>query len=125
MVLSDCHQSVYTHNHYLYSRLAVVTYVVTASWGPDDFYYLNRYLARLFLHADRRTDEIRSLDLSRMTRETKVLIYIILLFQKKGSFLEFENLSDLKDTQPLETKLNLVNEPKGVHELYAKFNVGW
>ena len=96
-----------------------------SNWGPDDFYYLNRYLARLFLHADRRTDEIKSLDLSRMTRETKVLIYIILLFQKKDSFFEFENLSDLKDTQPLETRLDLVNKPKGVHELYTQFNVGW
>ena len=94
-------------------------------WESSDFYYLNRYLGRLFLHANRRMDEIKSLDLSMMTMETKVLLYIILLFQKKHSFLELENLSELKNTQPLKTKLNLVDNPKDIHELYSKYNVGW
>jgi len=94
-------------------------------WGCDDYYQLNRYLNRLFGFAARRMNEIDAMDVTKMSEETKVLIYVQIQFKNLTSLLEKENLSSLKDTQPLKKRLNLVENPKGVHEIYSKFNIGW
>jgi len=94
-------------------------------WTHDNFYQLNRYLNRLLTFAGKRMDEIKAIDLSRLSEETRVLLYVLVLFQNKQSLLELENLTELNGTQPLKTKLNLMENPRGFHEIYEQFNVGW
>jgi len=69
--------------------------------------------------------EIESLDLSKMTIETKTLMKVILQFQEKDILLERTNLAELKEIGPLKSRLNLVKKPRGVHELYTNYNIGW
>ena len=100
-------------------------YADQTEWLADDFYSLNRYLARMFLHSDKRMAEIEALDLSKMSEETKVMMKVLLLFQKKHDFFERENLSELKTIGPLRRILYLVEKPRNVHELYTQYNIAW
>ena len=96
-----------------------------SEWDHNDFYQLNRYLSRLITFAARRMDEIKSIDLSKMSIETKTLLYVIIKFQNKNSLLNLDNLSELKMVQPLKKRLSLVDNPLGIHELYDRYNIGW
>lgn len=100
-------------------------YADQTDWKHDDFYQLNRYLSRLFTFAARRMEEIQAMDLSQMTDETKVLICIIIRFQNKKSLFELDNLAELRNIEPLKEKLNLVENPMDLHDMYKKYNVGW
>ena len=111
----------------------LVYYVDQTNWDHDDFYYLNRYLNRLLYQVGNKRDkmqeekiaELKAMDLSRMTTETKVILYVLILFKKMEYVFEWENFVALKDTKPLKKRLNLVENPRGVHALYTAYNIGW
>jgi len=100
-------------------------YTDQTGWVAADYYQLNRYLNRLLTFAARRMDEIDNINLEKMSTETKVLLYVLIQFQRKYILLEKPNLSDPKNQKPLKKRLNLVDNPIGIHELYTKFNIGW
>jgi len=110
-----------------------VYYVDQTNWNHDDFYYLNRYLNRLLYRAGNKKDkmqeekiaELQAMDLSRMTEETKVILYVLIRFKRMEYIFEWGNLAILKDTKPLKKRLNLVENPRGVHALYTAYNIGW
>jgi len=110
-----------------------VYYVDQTNWDHDDFYYLNRYLNRLLYRAGNQKDkkqeekitELQTMDLSRMTEETKVILYVLIFFNKMEYVFEWENFTSLKDTKPLKKRLNLVENPMGVYALYTEYNIGW
>ena len=105
-----------------------VYYQDQTDWDHTDFYYLNRYLNRLLSHALTKEDkmaELKAMDLTRMTEETKVILYVLILFKKMEFVFEWENFAALKGTNPLKKRLDLVENPTGVHALYTKYNIGW
>ena len=53
-------------------------YMNQTGWTSDEYYGLHRYLHRLILHYDRKKDEIQSMDIGRMSDETKVLLFCII-----------------------------------------------
>ena len=105
-----------------------VYYEDQTDWDHTGFYYLNRCLNRLLSHAQTKEGkmaELKAMDLSRMTEETKVILYVLILFKKMEFVFEWENFAALKDTKPLKKRLNLVENPTGVHALYTEYNIGW
>ena len=110
-----------------------VYYEDQTNWNHDDYYYLNRYLNRLLYQVgnkrdkmqEEKTAELKTMDLSRMTTETKVILYVLILFKKMEYVFDWENFAALKDTKPLKKRLNLVENPRGVHALYTAYNIGW
>lgn len=98
-------------------------YLNQAGWTSDDYYGLHRYLHRLFMHYDRKKDEIQSMDINRMTEETKVLIYCILSYYKLNEILELDNFISLNKCTPLVNPLVIGNHNiKGVN-VYNQMNV--
>ena len=98
-------------------------YLNQNGWTSDDYYGLHRYLHRLFLHYDKKKEEIQSMDISRMTDETKVLIYCILKYYSMNDLMQLDNLKSLVDCAPLKTPLVLGNHSIKSVTVYNDMNV--
>ena len=111
-----------------------IYYADQTGWTCDDFLFLNLYLNRMLGYKGTprwpqgerppRMDEIEQLDLTRMTDQTKVLLYI-LINKKCPHLFKLENLRGLEGTQPLEERLLLRDPPTNIHPHYDEYNVGW
>lgn len=105
-----------------------VYYEDQKNWKTENFYYLNRYLNRLFLYyeKDYYRKEIEQLDIEKMSIKTKTIIRCILEFQKKEYFMDiYPNLKELINIGPLEEPLYLEKPPGFYHEIYTKYNILW
>ena len=103
-----------------------VYYLKQDAWTCDDFYYLNRYLNRMFIYAEKYEEEIKSLDITKMSIETKTIIRCLLEFQHKECFMDkYPNLKELKNIGPLKTPIYLENPPSYYHDVYTKYNILW
>jgi len=69
--------------------------------------------------------EIESLDISIMSRITQTLLYVNILSKDRTDLLKLSNLSGLSRIEPLPERLNLVDSPTDVHEVFKKYNIGW
>jgi len=101
-----------------------VYYENQTEWGKDEYYYLHRVLHRLFSHYERYSDEIRNMDVSRLSDETKVLIYCIICYYH-NEFL-FDMLSDgeqIRNIKPLKESLVLDDTPLPENNIYKQMNV--
>ena len=67
-------------------------YMNQTGWTSDEYYGLHRYLHRLILHYDRKKDEIQSMDIGRMSDETKVLLYCIIEYYHLEELFKLDNL---------------------------------
>ena len=101
-----------------------VYYEPQSDWKPDDYYYLHRVLHRIFFYYDKHADEIRSMDLSKMSDRTKVLIYCIIKYCHNDFLLSrMKNLKDLEQVKPLQTPLILDDHPLSEDSVYKQMNV--
>lgn len=101
-----------------------IYYQDQTDWTKNEYYYLHRYLHRRLFHYKKYAEEISSLDLSKMSKETKVLMYCIIKYYNYDFLIEqHENLSELADTKPLEDKLILDDNPLPEDNIYKKMNV--
>jgi hypothetical protein len=95
-------------------------------WDSEDFYYLHRYLHRLFYYYKKHIEEIKNMDISKMTESTRVLIYCIIKYYGLDFLLgECENLKELADTKPLKTTLVLDKDPLPEDNIYKQMNVAY
>lgn len=102
-----------------------IYYEDQTDWGNDNFYKLYRYLNKMILnHKDQNIKEIDELDTSLMSTETLVILKSIILTQNKEFYFEKDNLSILKDINPLDIKLNLVDNPRDIYKIFSKYNIG-
>ena len=93
-------------------------------WGEDEYYYLHRVLHRMFYYYDRYSEEIRNIDTSRMSEETKVLIYcIVKYYHNEFLFEQFSNLKEISYALPLNEMLVLTEHPLPEHTVYNDMNV--
>ena len=94
-------------------------------WEQDDFYILHRFINKMFLNVkNTRIQEIKELDITRMSIITKTIIFCIIMFQHKTNLFELTNLKLLKNTKPLEERLDLVKNPINYYAIYNKYNIG-
>ena len=98
-------------------------YLNQTGWTSDDYYGLHRYLHRLFLHYDKRKDEIQNMDTTHMTDETRVLIYCILNYYCMDDLFKLDNLKSLSECTPLNSPLILGNHGIKGATVYNKMNV--
>ena len=93
-------------------------------WTKEQFCFLHRYLHRLLYYYNKHEDEISKMNLNRMSEATRVLIYcIIRYYHYDFLFSEYKNLSGLKDTKPLSTKLILDDSTLQEDDIYKEMNV--
>lgn len=101
-----------------------IYYEVQDDWTKDEYYYLHRCLHRILFYYEKFSEEISLLDLSKMTTETKVLIFCIIKYYHYDFLIEqHENLSELADTKPLKYKLVLDDSMISEDDIYKQMNV--
>jgi len=105
-------------------KLVDSLYEDQTGWGMDDFYQIARNLNRLFNYKDRKSQEIESLDLSKMSVITKTIMAAILM-GREDIFSKFPNLQELRDVKPLSERLNLTEVPLNFHTGFIYYNIGW
>lgn len=95
-------------------------------WGPKEYYYLYRCLHRRLFYHEKYRDEIALMDLTRMTEETKVLMYCIIRYNHTDfMFDDFENLHDLVHVKPLPYQLILDARPLPEQNIYKEMNIAY
>ncbi len=101
-------------------------------WTADDFNALHRYLSKMVEHAydspgsydgQNRINEIKTISVSEMTKEAKILLYCAILSQNSELINECENLKDLINLTPLSYKLILNPFKQSGDPIYRRFNV--
>lgn len=101
-----------------------IYYEIQTDWTKDEYYYLHRYLHRMLYYYNKFSEEISSLDLNKMSKETKVLMYCIIKYYNYDFLMErYDNLSKLFDIKPLENELILDDNPLPEDNIYKKMNV--
>lgn len=101
-----------------------IYYELQIEWTKREYSYLHRYLHRMLFYYEKYSEEISELDLNRMTKETKVLMYCIIKYYGYDFLIEkYKNLSDLSHIKPLEYKLILDDNPLPEDNIYKQMNV--
>ena len=101
-----------------------VYYESQQNWGENEYYYLHRVLHKMFYYYDKYADEISELDVSKMSANTRVLIYCIIKYYKNDFLFErFSNIKPIADSEPLKNKLVLDRNPLPEHSIYSDMNV--
>lgn len=101
-----------------------VYYESQDNWGINEYYYLHRVLHRMFYYYDKYADEISSLDVSKMSVNTQVLIYCIIKYYKNDFLFDrFSNIKMIENAEPLNDKLVLDDNPLPEHSIYTDMNV--
>ncbi|MBR5180539.1 MAG: hypothetical protein IKW90_17325 [Lachnospiraceae bacterium] len=101
-----------------------IYYEDQTGWSNEDYLYLHRYLHRWFFYYKKYEDIILSIDLNRVSKETKVLIYcIIKYYHYEFMFTKYKNLQSLENTEPLTEKLILDDRTKQADDIYKVMNV--
>ena len=101
-----------------------IYYESQTNWTKDDYYYLHRYLHRMLFYYEKYSQEIRMLNIEKMSAETKVLMYCIIKYYNYDFlFDKYENLSKLTETKPLKNKLVLDDSTVSENDIYKHMNV--
>ena len=101
-----------------------IYYEIQTDWTKDEYYYLHRYLHRMLYYYKKFSEEIRALDLTKMSKETKVLMYCIIKYYNYDFLLEqYDNLYELSSIEPLEKELILNDNPLPEENIYKQMNV--
>lgn len=91
-------------------------YFDQTDWTTEDYYTLHLFLVKMVENYDttigsydgkKRIEELKALDLSRMTEESKVLLYCVINSENKQFLLDLPNLSALKEQKPLSKPLRI------------------
>lgn len=100
-----------------------VYYLCQDGWTKDDFYCLHRYLHKMIFYYHKRMDEIKALDLSLMSLETKTIIFCLIKYYNHDFLLELDNLKALKNTKPLEKPLIIDGDTARDNDVYKELNI--
>lgn len=98
-------------------------YLDQTDWKIEDYRYLHRYLHRMFFYHNKRMAEIESIDLSKTTNTTRVIMYCIIKYYKYDFLLDMINLSKLKKCVPLESPLILDEDTLNEDDIYKTMNI--
>ena len=90
------------------------------------YHTLHRYLHRRMFYYEKYRDEIAQMDLSRMTKFTRGLMYcIIKCYRREFMFEEFVNLHDMIDAKPFPERLLMDCNPLPEQSIYKEMNVAY
>ena len=77
----------------------------------------------MFPYYEKRLDEIKNIDVNKLTEETKVIIFCIINYYNYDFLFDLENLSTLKECKPLKTPLIIHGDTSKEEDIYKKMNV--
>mgnify|MGYP003298044815 CR=1 FL=1 len=69
-----------------------------SEWTADEFYYLHRYIHKMFFYHNKRMAEIESIDINKLTERTKVLMYCVIRYYRLDFLFEKNNLLEVHCT---------------------------
>ena len=93
-------------------------------WTKDDFFYLHRVLHRMFFYYKKHSDEIKKMDVSKMSDKTQVLIKCIIgYYNYDFLFDEYNNIRPIKNVHSLREALVIDDNPLPEDNIYKKMNV--
>ena len=93
-------------------------------WNADNYYYLHRKLHKILYYFEKYSEEISNMDLSRMSSETKVLMFcIIKYYHNDFMFEKYENLAPLQQVSQLPNKLIIDSDALPEDNVYKRMNV--
>ena len=98
-------------------------YLDQTGWDKDDYYTLHRYIHRMIFYNKKRMEEIKKLDLSRMTAETKTLLYCVIKYYHFDYLFDLQNIKPLENCRPLEKQLVLDGATAFEDDIYREMNV--
>ena len=98
-------------------------YMDQSDWSADEFYALHRYMHKLISKRDKKIEEIKQMDLNKMSEKTKVILYCIIEYYGLESLFEYDNLAPLKDCKPLKKPLILDVCGANYNTVYGSMNV--
>ena len=94
------------------------------NWSKDDYYYLHRVLHRIFYFNKKHSDEIKAMDVSKMSEKTMVLINCIIRYYGFDQlFEEYGNINLIRDVKPLKSTLVIDDAPLPEDNVYKRMNV--
>ncbi len=98
-----------------------IYYLPQDDWGAGEYGALWAYLNRMFNYEEKRKDEIMSLDLSRMSEDTKLILHCLLKYYKKLD--RYEHLAELKNIKPRSNPLVIAEHPVRIFREFEEMNV--
>jgi hypothetical protein len=108
-------------------------YLDQTDWKTEDYYTLHMFLMKMVENYDttvgsydgrKRIEEIKSIDLSRMSEESKVLLYCVIQNEGKQFLFDLPNLSSLRAQKPLEKPLRVTKRRRANNiPVYRKYGV--
>ena len=107
-------------------------YLSQEEWGAVNFNALHRYMSKMIENHDNnrgsidglnRIEEIKCLDLSRMSETTHVLLFCIVKWLRKDFLLDLPNLLPLKDVRPLSVPVQLTEKPLKAFSIYEEYGI--
>ena len=105
-------------------RRNLIYYEPQDGFGTKEYYALHRDLHRLFFYDKKYGEEIAAMDVSRLTEETKVLIYCIIRYYHKESLYDkYSNLQQISKMQPLKKRLVIDEAPFLNDPVYEEMNI--
>ena len=100
-------------------------YMNQKDWQTDDYYALHRYLSRMVLKRESKIQEFSSMDMSKMSSETKVMLYCLMVYYNAGELFELDNFRKWlnEPPEPLEKTLVIGKYHTNINNIYDKMNV--
>lgn len=98
-----------------------IYYLPQDDWGPEEYGTLWAYLNKMFNYEEKRKEEIMSLDLDRMSDDTKRILYCLLKYYKKLD--TYEHLATLKNIQPRKEPLIISETPFRIFKEFEEMNL--
>ena len=93
------------------------------NWSSNEFYCLHRYLHKMIFYYEKRLDEIKNIDVNKLTEETKVIIFCITNYYNYNFLFDLNNLNSLKKCKPLKTPLIIDGDTSKEEDIYKKMNI--
>ena len=94
-----------------------------SEWTADEFYYLHRYIHKMFFYHNKRMAEIESIDINKLTERTKVLMYCVIRYYQLDFLFEKNNLLPLKECVPLKEPLLLDGGTAKENDVYKEMGI--
>ena len=100
-------------------------YIDQKDWQTDDYYALHRYLNRMVLKRESKIPKFSSMDMSKMSDETKVMLYCLIVYYNAEELFELENFRQwlITPPKPLEKTLIIGKYHTNINNIYDEMNV--
>lgn len=93
-------------------------------WHEEEYYYLHRVLHKILYYYKKNAEEIKKMDASRMSENTKALVKCIVKYYHNDFLFDMIQGGILiKNQKPLKRPLVLDDNPMAEENVYKEMNI--